>query len=90
MRLLLKADSELLFEYSVVAKESVARILIAFLDESLLGYENPKSKNGLFIDLHNYQSVGMAHLALYCEKFNSDIGGIFLRFQDNGEGAEGS
>lgn len=44
--------------------------------------------HGLFIDLQNYQSVGMPHLDLYCQKFNSDIGGIFLRHQGQSDERE--
>ena len=60
-------------------------LVLSYLDESLLGYDTPQSTHGLFIDLQNFQSVGMGHLDVYCQKFNSDVGGIFLRCQGQSE-----
>jgi uncharacterized UBP type Zn finger protein len=47
------------------------------LDESVLGFETSSSAGGLFIDLLTFQSVGLAHVEAYCQKYDDHR--IFLR-----------
>ena len=49
-----------------------------FQDESILGFENPNSEHGLFIDLISFQSVGIRHLEYFSRRNN---GGIYLRYK---------
>ena len=48
-------------------------------DESIIGYETPYSRDGLFIDLLSFQSVGMGNLELFCSM--TEGRGIFLRYR---------
>ena len=50
-------------------------------DESVLGFETAHSKDGLFIDLLTFQSIGMGNLELFCSTNFLEAGkGIFLRY----------
>ena len=54
-----------------------SKITQVSLDESVLGFETSSSAGGLFIDLLTFQSVGLAHVEAYCQKYDDHR--IFLR-----------